>query len=632
MTKNTPDLEDLSKYIQSEKHLKLRASFFEFQEKFPEIEKLVKTLSKLVKLEKDMDRQKFNQNKQMLEGSYKYDRIKNTVMIYVCKKLYRMNEITDETYYKMLQYLRTKNSRSHSGILEVAIMTSPWNMKGTNNGCDDDCYMCPNQEGFPRSYIKEEPGSRRAAQNGFDPFKQLADRSSTYLCHGQPVDKLEIIVLGGTWSSYEPEYQEQFCCETYYAANTFYHGGEKPRPMKTLEEEQTENETSLCRIIGFTIETRPDKINPEEILRFNKLGITRVQLGVQTTHDRLLKKINRGCYNVDTVRAIRLLKDSGFKVLIHIMPNLPDSNPDLDRECFDTIATNPDYQTDELKIYPTSVTTTSDKDDSEVFTVIEKWYRDGKYVPYSNAELKEVIKDFKEKVPQHIRISRVFRDIPLGNITGGADIPNLRQHLQKEMGDEGRYCGCIRCREIKNEKFKKEEVYYRVDEYKASEGIEYFISANIIARYKNPYEKTLVGFCRLRIPNPEVQKYHFQDNLRFSSLVRELHIYGQLNPTYQSKNKNNTNKEKQSSNSQHQGIGSELLQLAEDISRKHRVKKINVISGVGVRGYYRRKHKYYLHQGYMVKDLTYELPLIYFWIICLIPILLLFVKKYLGSV
>ena len=429
-------------------------------------------------------------------------------------------------------------------------------------------------------------------------MKQFQDRCSTYLCHGQPVDKIEIIVLGGTWGSYEKEYQEKLCRVVWCAANTCSHGGQKLREMKSLEEEQKETETALCRIIGFTIETRPDQISETELLNLNRLGVTRVQLGVQTIHDHLLKKINRKCYHRHTIRAIRLLQDWGFKVLIHLMPNLPDATPQLDWKCFQAVAYDSDIQPDELKIYPTSVTTTSDKDNTEVYTVLEKWYRDGKYQPYPMKDMNEVIKNFMEIIPEHMRISRIFRDIPVGNITGGADVPNLRQHLDREMQDEKRYCKCIRTREIRDEKFEMDEIYYKIKQYRASQGTNYFISANILPRYDNPYQKTLVGFCRLRIPNSEVSYYHMQESLRNSAIVRELHVYGQLQSTHNQKSSDSKSK-----TGQHRGIGKKLLEMAEEIAVDNGFNKLSVISGVGVRGYY-RKQGYDLENYYMVKKLT----------------------------
>ena len=592
------EIEDSHRYIHGHQHLRLRHSFFDFEKKFPKIEELFTSLYEKVNENPFLSKADFQQAKIQLEGKYQYARIKNTILIYLTKKFYTEKKIEEQLYQQLINFLQTKSCRSNSGILEVAPMTSPWNMAGSNNGCDNDCYFCPNQKGFPRSYIKEEPGPRRAAQFNFDCVRQIHDRVSSYMCNGHEIDKLEIIILGGTWSSYEYEYQKKFMTEVYYAANTFYKQGSVLREKNTLLEEQQENETSLCKIIGLTIETRPDSISREEIRRFNEFGVTRVQVGIQTTHDHLLKKINRGCYNKDTILALRLLKESGFKILIHVMPNLPGSNPDLDIKCFKDIMFKPEFQADEIKIYPTSVTTTSEKDDTEVYTVIEKWYRDGKYVPYSNEQLYEVIKYAKREIPNHFRISRIFRDIPIANITGGANIPNMRQELQREMCEEGHFCKCIRCREIKDTKFKLADVYYQITSYDANEGVEYFISANIPPpNPSQPYKNTLVGFLRLRFSEHTYE--HFNSTLQNATLVRELHVYGKMKPSHQNTKQQNT---KQNEGSQHRGIGKKLLRMAEDLTSDYNIPKIAVISGVGVRKYY-EKQGYNLENGYMVKVL-----------------------------
>ena len=581
------DIEDIHQKVHSYEHLKYRSNFLDFYQKFPEIDSLCLELISL----DFKNNQEFSKNKIKLEGKYKYDRIKNTILIYVLKKFYQEKKITRTKYDTFLEVLKTKNVRSLSGILEVALMTSPWNMAGTNDGCDNDCYFCPKTKGLARSYIKEEPAVRRALQNNFHTVEQFRDRISTYVSNGHDADKLEIIVLGGTWSSYEYTYQKDFARDVFYAANTFFQI--EKREKKSLREEQKENETAWCKIIGFTIETRPDKITEEEILRLLELGITRVQIGVQTTHDFLLKKINRGCLDVDTRRAIRLLKKYGFKILIHMMPNLPGSNPNLDKESMDSIMFDSEYQVDEIKIYPTSVTTTSDKDTEKVHTVIEKWYQEGKYVPYDQKYIYDLLYYVKENMPEYMRISRIFRDIPVANITAGAKIPNMRQVIQRQMAEEGKYCACIRCREIKNTNFELEELEYRTVQYPASGGTEYFISANLPSSKENPYLNTLVGFLRLRINSPE-ENYSL-DSLEDSSIVRELHVYGKMTNTY-------LGKSKKTSGSQHRGIGKKLLQIAETITRKHNLKIINVISGVGVREYY-KKRGYQFKNGYMRKNL-----------------------------
>lgn len=509
------------------------------------------------------------------------------VFIKVLREKFQDGSLDAHTLFSLMDILTTKN-RYHSGVLEIAIMTSPGEFS-----CKYDCYYCPNQKDMPRSYIKEEPAVRRGAQNNFDCVEQINARISSYLSIGQPGDKGEFIILGGTFSNYSDEYKYKFMRDLYYACNTYY--DEVKRSRKSLEEEKLINETALFKVIGLTVETRPDCITPEEIARYIKYGVTRVQIGVQHTNDRLLKKINRQCYTKDTIRAMHLLKQAGFKILCHYMPNLPGATPDEDIEMFNQVIYNSDLIADEWKIYPTSVTTTSSKDIEDVYTVIEKWYMEGKYKPYDYSQLEEVIRHAKNHVPKYIRISRVFRDIPVDNIIGGADIPHMRQKIQRKMAEDGEFCKCIRCAEIKNREVDISKIKYVVDSYKAQSGTEYFISANYedVHDYdKNKTKMYLVGFCRLRINQDESNT---PNNLKNAALVRELHVYGKMVPSYLSKILE--------SNTQHKGIGSNLMKIAERIAMFNFKRKVAVISGVGVRGFYRNKLGYYNENNYMVKYL-----------------------------
>jgi ELP3 family radical SAM enzyme/protein acetyltransferase len=511
-----------------------------------------------------------------------------------------------------MNLLKSKATRSLSGILQVAIMTD-----GKQLGCDEDCYFCPKQKNYPRSYLKEEPGTKRAEQEGFDPVRQTRNRLTSYTINGHDIDKLEIIIIGGTWSFYKPEYQEKFITGIYYAANTWFHPREE---MYDLETEQKINETAFVKIIGLSIETRPDYIVEKEVMSYIKYGVTRVQVGVQTLDDRLLKKVNRGCYSKHTRHALKNLHDSCLKSMIHIMPNLPGTTPEIDKHTFMELIHNPDYQADEWKIYPTSVTTTSDKDIEKVNTVIEKWYLEGSYVPYDNETLKEVIKTAKREIGEETRIARVFRDIPKPNIIGGANIPHLRQIIQKEMAEDGEFCKCIRCREIKNINFKKNDITYKYSYKEVCGGVNYFISANVPPNDpKNPYKSTLVGFIRLRIRKSN----NFIKVLDNCALIRELHVYGEMVPTYM---------KSKISNSQHRGVGSKLIKMAEEIAINHGLKKMAIISGVGVRGYY-RKFGYELEEHFMTKKLS--LPLfrkenygIFFVIIMLMSIFIKICYRY----
>ena len=254
-------------------------------------------------------------------------KLRQATLIRILRIKFIADDIDVVTFYQLIELLTTKN-RTHSGISEIAIMTGPGEFS-----CKYDCYYCPNQPGIARSYIKEEPAVRRAAQNNFDCVRQINTRISSYLSIGQPADKGEFIILGGTFSNYSDEYRTEFMRDLYYACNTYFDIVKRSR--KTLEEEKHENQyNSLFKVIGLTVETRPDCIDEAEILRYIRYGVTRVQIGVQHTSDQLLKKINRKCYTEDTIRAMKMLKRAGFKILCHYMPNLPDATPYMDIAMF----------------------------------------------------------------------------------------------------------------------------------------------------------------------------------------------------------------------------------------------------------------------------------------------------------
>jgi ELP3 family radical SAM enzyme/protein acetyltransferase len=464
----------------------------------------------------------------------------------------------------------------------ITVLTSPYptykkngKIKKQRFSCKHGCYYCPNEPGQPRSYLKNEPAVARANRNEFNPINQFNDRANTYYCVGHPVDKIELLVLGGTWSEYPIQYQEEFVRDLFYAANVFYDNN--PREPLSLIEEQKINETAKCKIIGLTLETRPDSITPDEIKRFRYYGCTRVQIGVQHTNDELLRIINRGCYLEDTIRAIKLLKDSCYKIDIHLMPDLPFSTPELDNEMFDMVLDSPDLQVDQWKIYPCEVVP---------WTIIKKWHNEGEYESYGEEKLIEVILNVKRKVHPWIRLNRVIRDIPNEYISGGNDITNLRQYLIQMLKDRGEKCKCIRCREIKDKNIDPNTAKLIVRTYPASDGTEYFIS------YETPDEDTIFGFVRLRlVKNSSVD---FIPEIEDAALIRELHIYGNMNPVFKFKNDD--------SKVQHAGFGKRLMKKAEEIAISQGYKKIVVISGIGVKNYY-RKLGYKSEGTFMVKSL-----------------------------
>lgn len=464
-----------------------------------------------------------------------------------------------------------KAQKSQSGVLVVTVLTSPYPQVGEKKqkfSCQWNCYYCPNEPGQPRSYLHDEPSVLRANRNDFDPVLQFCDRAVTLAMNGHPVDKIELLVLGGTWASYPHEYQETFIRDLFYAANTFYE--REKRARKSLDDEKLENEGAMVKIIGITLETRPDCINPEELRRFRRYGCTRVQLGIQHTDDAILTKINRGCTTQDAIAALRMLRDCCYKTDIHLMPNLPGSSPEKDRAMFEYVLQSEDLQADQWKIYPCEITP---------WTVIKKWFDEGEYVPYPDETLIELLMEVKAQVHPWIRLNRVIRDIPSQYILGGMDEPNLRQVICNRMIKAGKPCGCIRCREVKTDDQAISVAELIVRKYRANDGDEYFIS------FETPDRTKICGFARLRISSDPGAGIF--PELVGAALVRELHVYGQLVAAGE-KNKKLVDADDEVSQAQHIGFGTQLMMKTEEIARANGYKKVAVIAGVGVRNFYRR--------------------------------------------
>ena len=490
---------------------------------------------------------------------------------------------------KLKNLITKKKQKSNSGVLVITVLTSAHpdyvdedgTVKIGKFSCKHDCAYCPNEKAHegnnwvdqPRSYLFSEPAVLRANDNDFDPIKQMNARLTTLKEMGHNLDKLEIIVLGGTWSEYPKQYRDRFITELYYAANVF--NNLYKRDVLSLEEEINLNENeSYIHIIGLTLETRPDTITLDEIKEFRRYNCTRVQLGVQHTHNDVLKKINRG-HNIECVYdAIKLLKENCYKVDIHLMPNLPGSSYEKDVDMLNSSLYDPRIQADQYKIYPTAIVP---------WTKIKKWFDEGSYIPYSDLDLVELIKNFKQKVQKWKRLNRIIRDIPSSYISGGYDkkYVNMRQLLQDDMIKNNWKCNCIRCREIGNNIVNFDDVKLEIIEYDASDGKEYFIS------YET--DKYLIGFIRLRLngKNPNVLPI-----LKDCALIRELHVYSNLNNVG-----NNCEL-----SMQHKGYGKKLIENAEKIAINNGFKKMAIISGTGVRNYY-RKFGYNLEETYMIKSL-----------------------------
>lgn len=495
----------------------------------------------------------------------------------------KYNDVLDD-YSKML--LSTKPVRSWSGVLVITVVMRP-----DKFSCPHNCHYCPNEPGQPRSYLSSEPAVARANENNFDPVKQMHHRLNMLKKNGHnEIDKLEIIVLGGTFSAYPRTYQTEFITNLYYAANIY--DSNVQREKQDLFSEQKLNETNKYKIIGISLETRPDHINKFEIKRLRNYGCTRVQIGVQHINDEILKYINRGHTNEVSIKAIKYLKNNGFKVDIHIMPDLPQSNPTMDKFMLETIQTSPNYSPDYLKIYPCL-----DVD----FTVLKKWKEEGLWKPYSEENIKtlvDVILHAKKHSQYFIRYNRIQRDFPeskneIVGYNSETIKTNLRQIIQQHAKRQNIECKCIRCCEIKGKSIQNtKKLKMNTDTYKASEGIEKFIS------YTSDNRRTLHGFIRLRFNDND--KYTCFNSLLNTALIRELHVYGFLKSTHKLSNSSKRI-------TQHHGFGKVLLCIAELYSVLRFYKKIAVISGVGVRKYYEKYDYKLCNDGkYMIKNLYHN--------------------------
>lgn len=510
---------------------------------------------------------------------------------FIYKKLVFEQKIKSNKYFESL--LTIKGVRGTSGVLVVTVTMSDKPF-GNDFTCEWNCTFCPSEPGQPKSYLSDEPAIQRAMRNNYDPYLQFIDRIRTQWINGHPIDKIEIIILGGTYSSYPAEYRKWFIHSLIYAANICF--DEDKREMFSLNEEITINENGNVRIIGITIETRPDTINNNLLLELRQLNITRIQMGLQHTNDDILRKSNRGHLLKHTIRGIQSAMDVGFKVDIHIMTNMDGSTSELDREMFTRILSDVRIQGDQWKIYPLQVTP---------WTQVSKDFKDGKYVPYNSTEMFELLLQVKTEIFQWIRNNRIIRDFPSQYDEIGNIIPNMRQNLHRELHKRGLECKCIRCVEVKNNisdiTNAKLVIRHResiiADKYSVNYNIDginnYFISIE-----SNTDKRILYGFLRLRITNnANVKTFpELQTNNNVIAFIRELHVYGNILSV------NNT--DDCSLYTQHRGFGRQLLQKAEQVTFEHSCNKISVISGIGVRKYY-EKYGYTL-QGigqYMIKNI-----------------------------
>lgn len=457
----------------------------------------------------------------------------------------------NESQMELLEpFLKIKPVRTISGVAVVAVMTSP-------HDCPHGkCLYCPGgvKDGTAQSYTGREPAAMRASNSNFDPFLQVQSRIGQLQAIGHKTDKIDLIIMGGTFTAREPEYQREFtkgCFDAMNGCNS-----------STLEEAQEKNEKADSRCIGLTVETRPDMFFEPQIDLSLELGATRVELGVQTLNDSTLDKMERGHGTAETRKATRLARDAGMKVGYHLMPNLPGETLASDIKTFKRLFSDESYKPDMLKIYPTLVIKGTG--------LYEMWKR-GEYEPYTLEEQVRLIADIKSNLPKWVRIQRIQRDIPVQLIEAGAKKSHLRELAQEELGKRGKRCRCIRCREAGHNLLKgrkPENVERLIEEYSASGGKEFFVS------FEDIEKEILMAFARLRIPSDKTHRPEMSN----AAVIRELRVLGQTVPIGK----------KIEESWQHKGYGEMLIERCKEITRDQGKQKLLVMSGVGVREYYRK--------------------------------------------
>jgi len=527
----------------------------------------------------------------ILDGEVERDEVER-VKLSVCSefsapKVPKNSELLDHAPFEhrdeLVEVLRRKPVRTASGVSPVAIMTSP-------EQCPHGkCLYCPggpaSEFSSSQSYTGREPAAARGVQNDYDPYGQVTLRLEQLREIGHPVDKVELILMGGTMTARSHDYQEWFVKRALEAMND-YDVTREPEPaegesfaqppesveFRYVEDVIAENETADVRNIGTTFETKPDWCDPEQIDRMLALGGTKVEVGVQTTYERINREMHRGHGVQASIEANQRLRDSAFKVGFHMMPGQPGMSKAMCVEDFRQLFSDPNWRPDYLKIYPTLVVRDT--------ATYDMWRR-GDYEPLRNEEAAELVAEIKSMIPKYTRLQRVQRDIPADFIDAGVWKSNLRQLARQRMDEHGWTCDCIRCREVGMNDAEPESVELDVLTYEAAGGTEHFIS------YEDPDNELLIGFCRLRFPGEPVRR-----ELENAALVRELHVYGTEVGVGQ-----------QSEEWQHRGYGKKLLAKAEELAADAGYEKLSVISGIGAREYYRKKLGYHQDGPYVSKRL-----------------------------
>jgi elongator complex protein 3 len=502
------------------------------------IEKLIKTKAKTPE---DLERVK-----KEFAKKYKTNFPTNVSLLQVYHKKGERDE-------RVANLLKTRPVRSLSGVVNISVLTKPF-------PCPGKCIYCPNEKNAPKSYLTNEPAVMRAVLNNYDPLKQVKMRIRSLEQTGHLTEKIELRVVGGTWSFYDEKYREWFIKRCFDACNE--------ESSSSLRKAQEKNEKAKHRIVCLSIETRPDFITEKEIKKLRKYGVTMVELGVQSFFDDVLDFTKRGHKVENTVKATKLLKDAGFKICYQIMLNLPKSSIKRDVETFKKAFDDSRFRPDFLKIYPCLVIKN---------TKLYKLYKEGRYKSYADKELTSALIEIKKNIiPYYVRIQRLFRDIPVQSIAYGCKISNLRENIKNDEKKNNWNCKCIRCREVKESYDEKEKMFLFREEYDASGGKEIFLS------FENKKRNKLYALLRLRLTGGSI--------IKDSVIIREIRTYGKQTKT----------KERKSDSPQHKGLGKKLVLEAEKIAKKEK-KQIIVISGVGVRDYW-RSLGYRLEKTYMIKE------------------------------
>lgn len=450
----------------------------------------------------------------------------------------------------ILAAIRLKPVRTLSGVTTVTVLTKPYPCPGT-------CIFCPDDIRMPKSYLPDEPGAMRALEHGFDPYTQVRSRLEALTSVGHPTDKVELLILGGTFSSYRRDYQEAFVRRCFEAMNTLTPNPTPSGGVAGVRDVHLLNESAPHRNVGLSVETRPDEVTPDELAWFRSLGVTKVQMGVQSLDDHILELNQRGHTAAEALRATALLRAAGFKIVLHWMPNLLGATPDSDRLDFSRLWKG--FCPDELKIYPTQLL--------ESTLLYEYWQR-GEYHPYSTEELVTLLADVKPSIPRYCRVNRIIRDIPSTHVVAGNKRSSLRQDALAEMARRGTHCDCIRCREVRAGIVEAASLHLDDLVYHPEGAEEHFLS------FVTPEDK-ITGFLRLSLPGPDSPLASFAD-LNEAAIIREVHVYGQSLAVGT----------EQSGAAQHAGLGKRLLAEADRIAKGKGYRRMAVIAAVGTRQYY----------------------------------------------